>query len=104
MHDLEALLDATRAALLAGDLEELARLATALEVALDSRALSPEEAMALRARAVHNATLLAAASSGVRSARRRMAEVAASRDLVTYDSTGRRGVVQARAGVPVRRA
>lgn len=101
--DLESLLDATRAALLAGDLDGLAGLTRQLEAALAGAALSPADLAALQLRASHNARLIAAASRGVRAARRRLAEVTACQGLVTYDAAGRRDVVAAPA-LPVRRA
>lgn len=100
---LESLLDATRAALLAGDLDALAALSLALETALDGAPLTAAQAAALRDRADRNARLIAAASRGVRAARRRLAEVTACQGLVTYDAAGRRDVVAAPA-LPVRRA
>lgn len=93
---LEVLLDRTRAALLSGDLMEVARLAPMIEAGLLAPLRDDPVALGrLRASAERNAALLSAAMKGVTSARRRMAEVAQGPRLSTYDASGRLGRIGA---------
>ncbi len=107
-HELAQLLAATRKALLAGDLAALPPLSEAVEAALEggwpNGAVADADAAALHAQARENARLLEAAMRGVKAARRRLAEISASRDLVTYDASGQRGVVATSAARQTRRA
>jgi len=90
---LERLLDRMHAAVLAGDIRDLATTAPELEAvladfaSLDDRALGER----LRRKASRNATCLLAAARGLRAARRRVAEIQSARDgLQTYDGHGKR--------------
>jgi len=90
---LERLLDRMHAAVLAGNLSDLATVAPELEAALAGLATLDERALAerLRRKAARNATCLQAAARGLRAARRRIAEIRSARDgLQTYDGHGKR--------------
>jgi hypothetical protein len=91
MADPVQTLQALRRALRQADYPALAALAAELEAALPAAAALPETALrALRAEAEQTAACLAAARSGLRAARRRMAEIRAASDgLSTYDRHGR---------------
>lgn len=90
--ELGDLLDAVHAALRLGDLAALAPLTDRIEALLDTA--PPGDAGVLRglaAKVERNAACLAAARRGLRAARRRIAEVAATQaGLATYDGRGRR--------------
>lgn len=90
---LEALLDAMRGAILAGNLAALGPLGERAEQALTAPpVLAEADARRLREKAQRNMVCLEAAARGVRAARRRLAEVeaAASGGLGTYDAHGQR--------------
>lgn len=92
---LEALLDHTRDALVAGDMAELADLAERVEaLALALPQLDRPTAERLRQKADRNTRLLQAAQRGVRAARQRILEIHAGPMLSTYDVHGRREVIQ----------
>jgi hypothetical protein len=87
---LDGLLDATRDALLAGDLSALAGLGARVSAEMDRLpALDARDAQRLRTKAERNARLLQAAGRGLRAARDRMAEITSGPSLATYDRDGR---------------
>ncbi|MFN4154144.1 MAG: hypothetical protein ACK4HF_05780 [Paracoccaceae bacterium] len=92
---IEVILVDVRKAVLDGDYEQLAMLMRALEHAeaeVDTRDLVLLSAM--KAEAERTAICLQAALSGVRTARRRVSEIAeAARGLTTYDREGTRATV-----------
>ena len=91
---LEALLDQTRDALIAGDLADLSNLAAKVEVmAAALPQLDQPTADRLRQKADRNARLLQAAQRGIRAARQRINEINAGPSLSTYDARGRREVI-----------
>lgn len=87
---IQTILDNMRGAIVAGDYEKLTGLLPALSEA--EKSLVPTgmaELAALRSRAAQNAACLDAAISGVKSARRRLHEIAqAELGLTTYDRAG----------------
>jgi hypothetical protein len=88
--DLAMVLDDMHAAILAGDFTRLADLVPDLQDAqqLAETAGHPNPAV-LKDKARRNAVCLQAALSGVKSARRRIADIAdAARGLTTYDRVG----------------
>jgi hypothetical protein len=91
---LEGLLDATRDALLSGNLDALSGLdeRVALEAA-ELPALPVAEAERLRKKAERNARLLRAAARGLRLARDRVSDIISGPGLSTYDSQGRKSSV-----------
>jgi hypothetical protein len=97
---LEGLLDATRDALLSGDIDALSGLDERVaQEAAGLPALSVAEAERLRRKAERNARLLRAAAHGLRSARDRVTDIISGPALSTYDARGRKSSVpcQARA-------
>ena len=91
---LEALLDQTRDALIAGDFADLANLAAKVEgLAVTLPQLDRPAADRLRQKADRNARLLQAAQRGIRAARQRIIEINAGPSLSTYDARGRREVI-----------
>lgn len=102
MTQLETLLDQAAAALLAGDLVALARLAPEIEAA---RIAPPDRASAerLQVKAQRNARLLEAASRGVKAARLRMTEITRGPTLTTYDARGLRAEIAPLGLTPARR-
>ncbi|WP_374392973.1 hypothetical protein [Tabrizicola sp.] len=99
---LEALLDQAAAALMAGDLAALARLAPKIEAA---RIAPTDRASAerLQAKARRNARLLEAATRGVKAARLRMTEIARGPTLTTYDARGHKAEIAPLGLTPARR-
>lgn len=92
---LEALLDHTRDALIAGDISNLAALAEQVEALVaDLPQLDRPAAERLNQKANRNARLLQAAQRGVRAARQRVIEIQAGPALSTYDARGRREVIE----------
>lgn len=90
------LLDQTYEALLSGAFATLPELAQRLEQQLQGTAqdLTEAELRLVRQKADRNAVVLLAAQRGVRSARRRVAEIrTAAAGLVTYDRSGKRAEV-----------
>jgi len=90
---LEQLLDRMHAAVLAGDIRDLATAAPELEAVLADFATLGDRGLGerLRRKAARNATCLQAAARGLRAARRRIAEIRSARDgLQTYDGHGKR--------------
>jgi hypothetical protein len=89
-HDLMSLLDDMRGAVVAGNYAQLSALLPALSEA--EQTIQPQDMgqlAALRAKAAQNAACLDAAISGIKSARRRMTEIAkAEAGLTTYDREG----------------
>lgn len=100
MPDLEALLDETRAALLAGDILRLAALADRVAAAPPPADLAQLDRT--RRKAARNATLLSAAMKGLRAARRRAEEAGRQGRFSTYDAQGRRDEIGSPAA-PARR-
>ncbi len=91
LDGLDGLLDATRDALLAGDLAALTGLGDRVAAEVDRLpALDARDAQRLRAKAERNAGLLQAAGRGLRAARDRMTEIASGPSLTTYDKDGRK--------------
>jgi hypothetical protein len=102
--DLDAALDGTYAALLAGDLAALGGLSLTLENLADALpGLDRAAADRLRAKADRNGRMLQAAARGVRAARGRLAEISAAPTLTTYDARGRRESVGQVSAAPPRR-
>ena len=103
LDELDDLLDAERAALLAGKLDDVgrlfdrkARLMDALSEAEMNTAIDPGQ---LRDKIVRNQELLESASQGIRSVARRLAAIRRVREsLETYDSRGRRTSVDVKPG------
>lgn len=93
MAELQELLDQAAEALLRGDLAALPHLSVEIERAVDSLPQDPEELALLRAKSERNSRLTEAAARGVRAARTRLAEIAASPVLTTYDALGRRAAI-----------
>lgn len=92
---LDDLLDDERAALLAGDIDRISRLAHRKEILIDTlNALQapPQEGMAaLQGKVARNQTLLNSALAGIRAVSDRMAALRRVRQsLDTYDQNGRR--------------
>lgn len=102
MTSLEQMLDEAAAALLAGDLAALDRLAPQIESADPS---APDRATAerLHAKAQRNARLLQAAARGVKAARLRMTEITRGPTLTTYDARGQRALIATSTFEPARR-
>jgi hypothetical protein len=89
--DLEDVLMRTQQAIRTGDLAALAALATESDAAVAAigTLTHVEQVKRLREMAGRNALCLQAAAQGVRSARRRLAEIAAARSgMQTYDGEG----------------
>jgi hypothetical protein len=91
MDDLDRLLDAQKAALLAGNLADLADLDRRLGQALADSGGLPAEALArLAHKAEENRGLIEASLAGVRAARRRVLAVVGARNgFASYDQSGR---------------
>jgi hypothetical protein len=102
MLHLEALLDETAAALIAGDFSTLSRLTPQIE-SLSIGALDRKTAEILQAKANRNARLLDAASRGLKSAKQRFAEVTRGPTLTTYDARGQKAQISTSADIPTRR-
>ena len=89
-NDMNTLLDDMRDAVVVGDYRKLSELLPSLAEA--EKALQPQsmaELAALRARAAQNAACMDSAISGIKSARRRLTEIAkAEAGLTTYDREG----------------
>lgn len=102
MASLEDLLDATTAALLAGDLTALARLAPQMEQADLSPADQPQ-LLRLQSKAHRNARLLQAAARGVKAARLRVDEITRGPTLTTYDAQGQKALIAPSGILPARR-
>jgi predicted oxidoreductase len=89
-NDMNTLLDDMRDAVVVGNYGKLSELLPALTEA--EKLLQPQsmaEMAALRARAAQNAACMDAAISGIKSARRRLTEIAkAEAGLTTYDREG----------------
>jgi hypothetical protein len=102
--DLEACLDATRAALMAGDMDALAKLAELVETARAAGS-APNEAAArrIKSKAEHNGRMLQAALKGVRAARQRAQELGTQGRFSTYDAGGRRDQHGLASAIPARR-
>ncbi len=102
--ELEAALDLTYDALLAGDLPALGALGVTLDRMVDALPrLGRAAADRLRRKADRNERLLQAAARGVRAARGRLVEIAALPTLSTYDAHGRKVLVGDVAALPPRR-
>lgn len=90
---LERLLDRMHAAVLAGDIRDLATAEAELEAVLADFTTFGDRGLGerLHRKAARNATCLQAAARGLRAARRRIAEIQSARDgLQTYDGHGKR--------------
>lgn len=86
---LIALMRDLRVALHTGDFDTMATLAAQIEAALpEARSLAQADLAVLGRLATENARGLEAARQGVRSARRRLAEIAAAERGMTYDRSG----------------
>ncbi len=96
-HNLGMILDDMYAAILAGDFDQLSNLVPGLE---DARELAERvgfpDPISIGKRAERNALCLQAAIYGVKSARRRVADIAeAARGLTTYDRVGGKATLSA---------
>jgi hypothetical protein len=93
--ELKTMLEDANQAILTGNFKKLERLTA--QLAAESNLLSmvePQDLVALRAQAMRNATCLLGAISGVKSARRRLADIAAAaQGLTTYDRRGGKATV-----------
>lgn len=99
---LEPLLDQVAAALLAGDIATLARLAPEIEAA-EITPPDPASAERLQRKAHRNARLLEAASRGVKAARLRLSEITRGPTLTTYDARGHKAEIAPLGLTPARR-
>lgn len=102
MERLETLLDQAAAALIAGNLPELARLAPQIE----SVQVLPANRMVaerLQAKAQRNARLLDAAMRGLKAARHRVSEITLGPTLSTYDARGQKALIAPLSGAQARR-
>lgn len=87
-----------RLALRSGNLAALEGISGRIEATVpDVAALSKDELAALGRMAAENADALDAARQGIRSARRRIAEIAAAEKGLTYDRNGMRAGLATRA-------
>lgn len=102
MQHLEALLDETAAALIAGDFAALSRLTPQIE-SQNIVARDRKTAEILQAKALRNARLLDAASRGLKSAKQRLSEVTQGPTLTTYDARGQKAQISTLADIPTRR-
>ncbi len=97
---LEDLLDEERAAILDGALEDMGRIASEKERALDRRELTAPDQMTLdrvRRKAAGNQQLLAAAIRGVRAVSVRLDVLRnGPSDMNTYDRSGQRTTLSSR--------
>ncbi|MGL5008442.1 MAG: hypothetical protein ACRC6I_01065 [Paracoccaceae bacterium] len=95
MHDLVTTLDAVHAALLDGDINQIAPLTRRVEVLMTNPETPSEaELTIIRAKAMRNARTLEAAMQGLRAASRRLAELReAASGHKTYGRDGRRAIV-----------
>jgi hypothetical protein len=100
-NEIAAILDATHAALLKGDLETIGPLARRLDdLWATLRDCPPDDLTLIRAKAARNAATLQAAEQGVRAAQRRLAELQeAASGHRTYARDGHRAVVAGQTGV-----
>lgn len=90
---LDDLLDQAHAALLAGDLAALGRIAPEVEAAAAQVPRDRAAAERLQRKAERNAALLQAATRGLRAAQSRLLQIAEGPVLTTYDAQGRRATV-----------
>jgi flagellar biosynthesis/type III secretory pathway chaperone len=105
---IESLIDEERAALLAGDLERLARLLDRKESLLSAIAAVEFHDMAaierIKSKLARNQTLLESAMAGIRSVHDRLRLLRETRDaLRTYDSSGQERRIESRPGRHVER-
>lgn len=92
-EQLEGLMDAMHAAILAADFDQLAAISPRLDTALDNlpKPLDEKSLHRLHRKAARNASCAAAAAKGVRAAIRRLNDVKQNAaGLVTYDENGQR--------------
>ena len=95
---LEDLLEAERGLLLAGEIQDLERLAERKQSLLAQLAgANPDAASlaALRRQLDRNARILTAAGQGIRHAIERVRQLADPAPLATYDGAGRRSEIEA---------
>jgi hypothetical protein len=99
-NEVLAILDATHAALLTGDLDAIAPLALRLDDLVETlQACSTDTLALIRARALRNARTLQAAEQGVRAARRRLSELQeAASGHRTYGRDGHRAAMAGLTG------
>lgn len=92
MHDLVQRLSEIRLAVMAGEYSHLASILSGLTQATDALSVEVlDDLQALRAEAARTAACLEAAMLGIRSARRRVTEIAeVAGGLTTYDRDGTR--------------
>ena len=103
-RQMEALLDDTHVALLAGNFDALAPLGEAVDVLASSLGrVDSVTAARLRQKADRNGEMLQAAARGARAARSRIADITAEPALTTYDARGRKDSVGQVSWVPLRR-
>ncbi len=87
MLQIESLMDDLKSAILGGDLLKIRGLSDRIDAAVTAVDFSPTDSMIRKAQ--RNLALLEAALSGVKSARRRIAEVEKTgRGLTVYDENG----------------
>jgi hypothetical protein len=100
-NEIVAILDATHAALLEGDLDAIGPMARRLDDLLGTmQQCSANTLTLIRAKAARNAKTLQAAEQGVRAARRRLSELQeAASGHRTYARDGHRAIVAGSAGV-----
>jgi hypothetical protein len=96
-NDLEGLLKNLRTAIIEGNYAVLIDAATQIDEASTTlREPSLSSLQQIKAEALHTASCLESAISGIRSARRRMVEIdEAARGLTTYDRSGAKATVPA---------
>ncbi|MFV2051305.1 hypothetical protein [Aliiroseovarius sp. YM-037] len=92
LHDIDAVLEAEREAILAGRLEDVSRLVAQKERLLDSTnfaEIHPDDLKRLRAKAQRNEQLLSSAMAGLRRAMARIEELReGGTGLNTYTQSG----------------
>ena len=93
-------LDAVHAAILAGNISDLAQLTQTITDGVDHIAgARPQDMHRIRQKAARNTQCLQAAMKGIRAAQRRLAELRqASAGHVTYDQNGQRASLGAANG------
>ena len=103
-EQLDALLDAVHASLLAGAFDDLPGHSERLEQAMAALPMpSGQEARRLRAKSLRNESCLKAALAGIQAARIRIQEIRkAAAGLTTYDRSGVRAIPSPSAAIPKR--
>jgi hypothetical protein len=99
---LETLLDEASDALIAGDLDRLAKLTPQI-ASVDLQVSDHHIAKRLQVKAKRNARLLEAAARGVRAARLRVSEIMDGPTLTTYNVRGQKAFIANQTQARIRR-